>query len=137
MPLYDYLCAGKCGREFEEYKSYQDRNDVFCCGLQAIKLICSNPTVFNDTKYIFTAAPGQFGKKGADVSGRSNFKKLLRDNGLADASVKECLSVKPSKDTGFKRKQAIKNTMAKIHKEGLAGSVKGFAKDVLNMKVKT
>ena len=134
--IYQYFCSGKCKREFEEIRSYSDRNDVFCCGVRAGKFICSSPTVFNDTKYIFTAQPGQFGKSGSDVSGRSNFKKLLHREGLADASVKECMSVKPKKDDGYKRKQAIKNTMRKIHKEGLAGSVPSFAKNVLKMKVK-
>jgi hypothetical protein len=70
------------------------------------------------------------------VQGRSHFKKLLNQNGYADASIKECMSVKPSKDNGYKRKQAIKKTMNRLQKEGIAKHVPSFAKNVLNMKVK-
>ncbi len=136
--LYQYQCLGKCGREFDELRSYENRNEVFCCGVRSLKFICGNPQVFNETKdYQFTAPPGRFGKTGVEVRGRDHYKKLMKEHGLADASLKECISVKPKKDDGFKRKQAVGKVMKKIKDEGLSGSVSGFAKDVLKMKVKT
>lgn len=135
--LYEYACAGKCGREFEEVRSYKDRNEVFCCGVRAVKFICSHPVTFNETRdYQFTAVPGRFGKKGVEVRGRGHYKSLMKEHGLADASLKECISVKPKIDNGYKRKLAVKKTMEKIKSEGLAGAVPSFARDVLKMKVK-
>lgn len=136
--LYEFICAGKCGRAFEEIRSYEERNKVFCCGIKAIKLICSNPTTFNETRdYQFTAPPGRFGKCGVEVRGRDHYKQLMKENGLADASIKECMSVKSKKDDGFRRKQVMKKVNKRISEEGLSGVVPSFTKNVLKMKVKT
>lgn len=134
--IYEYSCVGKCKKEFEEIKSYKDRNDVFCCDVKAQRLV-SLPSAFDDTKYNFTAPAGRFGKVGVEVRGRSHYKQLIKENGLADCSLKEALSVKPKADNGYKRKQVCKKANDRIRSEGLSKYVPSFMKDVVKMNVKT
>lgn len=134
--IFEYLCVGKCKREFEEIKSYADRNNVFCCNVRAQKLV-SLPAAFDDTKYNFTAPAGRFGKHGVEVRGRSHYKQLTKENGLADCSLKEAMSVKPKADNGYKRKQVCKKANDRIRSEGLSKYVPSFMKDVVKMNVKT
>lgn len=136
--IYQYSCNGKCKRIFDEQRSYENRNEVFCCGIRSSKHICLSPSVFNETRdYNFTAMPGRFGKNGVEVRGRSHYKELTKQHGLADCSLKEAMSVKPKTDNGYKRKEVCSKAMNRIASEGLAGHVKGFMKDVVKMKIKT
>ena len=135
--LYSYVCSGKCGHEFDEMKSYADRNEVFCCGVRSHKLICMEPNVFNETQhYNFTALPGRFGKQGIEVRGRSHYKQLIKEHGLADCSLKEAMSVKPKADNGYKRKQVIKKAASRMKSEGILKHVPSFMKDVVKMNIK-
>ena len=134
--IYEYFCVGKCKRNFEEIKSYADRNDVFCCDVRAQKLV-SLPSAFDDTKYNFSAPAGRFGKQGVEVRGRSHYKQLTRENGLADCSLKEAMSVKPKQDDGYKRKQVVRKAANRMRSEGILKHVPSFMKDVVKMNIKT
>lgn len=84
--IYEYSCE-VCGRFFEEVRSYQERNNVYCCGIQAAKLI-SCPSTDKDKAYSFTTE--MFDGKPVEITSKGQYKRLLKQHHIADASIKEC-----------------------------------------------
>jgi len=124
--IYEYFCK-VCKKEFEEHRPYERRNEVFCCGKKAVKLLCSNPQITNETRdYNFTTR--NFGKP-VHIYGKAQYKRLLKQHGFADATVKECLSVKPSTRESYKvtnkRKEIVNKIQKRLYEEGINQHLKG------------
>ena len=84
--IYSYCCQ-ECGRSFEEFRSVEERFNVFCCGKRADKLI-SLPNTHKDLAYNFTT--DMFDGKPVQVRSKEHYKGLMKQYGIADASPKEC-----------------------------------------------
>lgn len=84
--IYEYSCE-ICGRIFEEFKSIEQRNNVFCCKRRAVKII-SLPNTTKDKAYEFTTE--MFDGKPIEVRSKEQFKRMLKKHGIADASPREC-----------------------------------------------
>lgn len=83
--LYQYHCQN-CGKEFEEFRMYEERNNVFHCGARALKMI-GQVNTHKDLQYSFTTE--MFGKP-VQIASKGHYKRLLKQHGLADASIQEC-----------------------------------------------
>src|SRR3990167_8535594 len=120
--IYEYSCS-KCGKVFEEFRSFIDRNNVTHCGKQAIKLI-SLPNTDKDLSYNFNT--DIFGGKQIQVRSKGHYKELLRQHKMLDASPKECIREgrikKKSKEIEYKGqvKNRAKRIMERMKKENVA-----------------
>ena len=83
--LYEYHC-NVCGEYFDRFKSVELRNDVYCCGRKAFKLL-SLCNTHKDKAYYFTTE--MFDGKPTEVRSKEQYRGLLKKNGIADASTKE------------------------------------------------
>lgn len=126
--LYEYECT-VCGRRFEKVNSVKDRYNAFCCGQKALKLITDRIYCPDDLIYQFDA--NFFGNKPVNIYSRKQYKSLLKKHNLADATVKECLSVKPKEDNCYKseRRKIAKNLAEKMYQSQVNHAVKSWMKD--------
>ena len=120
--LYEYECP-ECHKKFELFLSVDQRDSVNCCGVKCIRFI-SNFHTNDDLMYQFNA--DYFGNRPVNIYSRSQYKGLLKQHGLADCTIKDCLSVKKKKDSDYKpeRKKLAEKISKRLHQEGLAKHVR-------------
>ncbi len=111
-----------CGKEFEEYQKMNDEHKAFHCGIEAQRVFTTFHTP-KDKQYYFDA-PNKDGSM-REIRSRGLYKKYLKDNGYADASAKECLSIKPNKDGRERAIKLAKKCANKIREKGAMSWVKG------------
>jgi len=129
--IYEYECE-VCGKEFEEVKSYKERENVFCCGTKAQKLICRNVHTDDDQMWNFVA--GYIGNKPINIHSKQQHKRLLKKHGLVDETTRNCLTIKPKKESDhkYKRQRMIKNIQEQVHQDGLSRHFKPFVQEKFN-----
>jgi hypothetical protein len=133
MPLYEYVCD-RCGTMFDEFKFVKDRNDVFHCGIKATKLLGQ---VYTDPDLSYTGKTELFGGT-KYIHSKSQFKRLLSNNNLVDASPSECRQEakmkKKSREKDFQRN--IRKEADSMAKQFQRDSVQHVAKDALTKIIK-
>lgn len=82
---YEFECI-ICGCYFDVIQRMSDKHKAFHCGIEA-RRIWSAPATDKDLAYNFTTH--QFGQSVVIYSKRQ-YKNLLKQHNLADASIKEC-----------------------------------------------
>ena len=122
--IYEYLC-GVCKKQFDEIRSYEKRHEVFHCGQRATKLVSCGSIDFFNTKPI-----QRITKSGEMVTCRTRkeYRDYLRKNGLADATPRECLSIKPKSNVARTKRMAQRIT-ERCKQDGILESVPKFLKD--------
>ena len=129
--LYDYFC-NKCKKEFEELVSYKDRDTIVCCGRKALRLFPSRIYTDKDRAYNFTSTV--FNGKPIEVSSKGQYKKLMKQYGMADCSIKESVSVRPKDHVALnkpKRQALARKMAARMQKEGVSHAVPSFFNKVI------
>jgi putative FmdB family regulatory protein len=135
MPIYEYCCE-ICDREFEEYKSITERNEVFCCGKRATKLI-GNINTHKDRAYNFTTE--MFNGKLIEVRSKGHYNRLLKQHGIIDASQKEAFQharhckIRNENDRRIETKKRAKKLVNKMKKE----NVNHVAKEAITKLLKS
>ena len=124
---YSFECQ-VCGRQFDELQGMNDEHIAFHCGRRAKRVWLSFYTD-KDLMYQFDTTifgPGQKGEA-VNIHSRRQYKGLLKQHGLADATVRDCLSVKPKSDAEHKTRirQLAKKMEKKIYEQGAMPWVKG------------
>lgn len=114
MPIYEFKCK-KCGVPFEVVQKMNiEEHIAFHCDTKAQRIF----SVFQtnaDLMYQFTCSA--FGKP-VEINSRRQYKKLLKKNGAADATISECLSVKRKDNSKDKVKKLSKDVRKEIHDKG-------------------
>ena len=132
--IYQYHCD-ICKRDFTERKSVSLRNDVFCCGQQAKRNQVYMFYTEADQMYNFRSE--HFGNMPIDIHSRKQYKHLLKRHGMVDASVKECLQVKPDKNKGkYQQRQLVRKVANRLCKDGIAKHFKSFVQNFAVKKEK-
>ena len=119
--IYPFRCV-ICNTVFEVYQSMNDEHRAFHCGMEAQRIFTA-PHTNKDQMYYFNV-PNKDGSM-REIRSRGLYKKYLKDNGYADATVKECLSVKPKNDVKERAMKLAKKCADKIYKKGAMDWVKG------------
>lgn len=132
MPIYDYECS-VCKRRFEEYRSVEERREVFCCSERADKLISqvyTNP----DLSYKFYTEI--FGKPVYVRSG-NHYRELLKKNNMPDASPAECMQHAKMRKRHRKEEDMVrvKRMAEDCVKDFKSNNVLGSAKDAVDLLV--
>ena len=114
MPTYLFKCL-VCNNDFQVVQSMDREHIAFHCDTKAQRVY----TVFNtnkDSMYKFTCTA--FGKP-VEIHSRTQYKKLLKANNAPDATVRECLSVKPKDNTKEKIKKLSTDLKKEIYEKGM------------------
>lgn len=128
MPLYDFQCR-KCNKVFDEFARVGDAGKVKHCGVKAKRLftLSGKSRHTGDLQYNFVAE--YLGDKPVQINSRTQYRRLLKKNNLVDASPKECLQVKPDKNSQKyhmrKLGEKVKETMGR---DGVLKHFPGFLK---------
>ena len=127
--IYEFECK-VCHREFEEFAKVDERDNVECCGVKALRLLPSSLQHMIEEKYQFNRNNG---KETKWISSRQQYKKALKEEGLVDLSRRDMMSIKPFKDPyKQKRKEAVNRVFKQAQKDGIdRHKVGNFMKDVL------
>ena len=120
MPLYIYECV-ECGKTFEEVQTMNAIHTANHCDKVA-KRVFTVPQVDKDMMYQFTTSA--FGKP-VDIYSRRQYKKLLKKHGCADATIADCLSVKPKNDIKDTARKVAKELKEEIYEKGAMDYVLG------------
>lgn len=130
--IYEYECS-VCGRGFVEIKPISERDDVYCCHFRADRVVVNCFETDVDRAYKFVA---DFGGNPRQINSKNQYKRLLKEKGLIDASPKECLQIKKKKDSEYRRPELTKNIIKKLHQEGLCQYVRPWIKDNFTKNVR-
>ena len=127
--LYEYECP-ICGKEFTEFRSVSERNNVFCCGTRAIKLI-SLPNTDKDKAYEFET--DAINGKPIDIRSKAQYKRLLKENHIADASPRECFqqAERCRKNNEISRQNRIRNRAKEVANKMRESNVLKEGKEIL------
>ena len=111
-----------CNIEFVEFQKMNDVHKAFHCGIEAQRVFAV-PNTNRDKMYYFDVK----NKDGSmsEIRSRGLYKKYLEKNGYADATVKDCLSVKPKNDHRERAVKLAKKCQNKIWEKGAMSWVKG------------
>ena len=123
MPFYEYECV-VCGKNFDEFRFYKDRDNVFHCEKKAVKLI-SQVHCVKDLSYNFTTEVFNNGRP-THITSSGQYKRLLKDHRLLDASMSECKKEAVIKKKG--KEITTRNRVNKLVNETLSQ----FKKDNVN-----
>ncbi len=126
--IYEYHC-NECDRDFEEIKIVDERFNVFCCGQRATKLISSSIQTTPDLLWNFT---GEFRGQKIEITSKGQYKKVLKEHGLADVTVNEAMSVKKSQAPQNNKLKTLESSIKKkVAKEGLSKHLDGAIKTMV------
>ena len=121
------LCR-KCNKETDDSRKYN--GDTLC--KECFSLLPSKPFVsgeiFNtdkDKQYEFTT--DMFDGKPVDIHGKRHFKSLLKQHGLADASIKEC-----RQEADFRKK--LNNEDLIVNRKKVAGEIFSKNRELLRFR---
>ncbi len=135
--IYEYLCE-ICGKQWDEVKPYSERYDVFCCNSRATKLLTRN--IYTEKDLAYKHVDFRFGKP-VEIRSKGQYKRMLKQNGLADGSIKECndhaLFRKKinEESSNIDRKNVVKKMANRMRDDGVLDAVPGFMKDVLKVPI--
>lgn len=125
MATYVYYCS-KCGKTLEIQQGMNDEHSYTHCGTSSTRIFTP---FYTDKDLLYNFDTNIFGRKTKFVHSRTQYKRLLKSNGMVDATVRECLQVKPSKDpTKYSRYKVAKRITERLHQDGIAKHVGSFAK---------
>ena len=83
--IYHFRCL-ICNEEFDVVQSMNTEHKAYHCGIEAQRVWgCYTE---KDKRYYF--ATDMFDGKSVEIRSKGQYKKLLKQHGMADASVKEC-----------------------------------------------
>lgn len=105
----------------------EDRDQVMCCCVLAERVVVNEFLTDPDLAYQFNTQV--FGKQPKWIYSRAQYKRLLKENKMVDASPKECMQIKPHDNT-YKRRQVVKKMTEKMRADGVLSHVPSFLKDI-------
>jgi putative FmdB family regulatory protein len=129
MPIYEYYCS-ICEQSFDKFVSVKDRHNVSCCGSLASKII-SLPNTEKDKSYDFVT--DSINGKPMEIRSKGQYKRLLKQNGIADASPRECFqqAMKCKKSNEESRKLGIRKRAKVAAQKMRASGVVKEGKEIL------
>ena len=137
--IYEYHCR-ICGADFELSKPVNLRDDVYHCGIQAKRKVIYLFNTTPDLMYNFKSEI--FGEKSVEIHSRRQYKGLLKQHNLADASIKECRQQAKSNRKSIvatektKRKKHAKEVAKIMYKDGVIKHFPSFVNKFAKKKDK-
>ncbi len=122
--VYSFRCS-ICNEEFDVVQQMNIKHEAFHCGIEARRVWGVNTD--KDLAYSFTT--DMFGGKPVVVTSKRQFKTLLKSNGMADASIKEC-----SQEAKF-RKRVNEQTYSEKRKS-VAKEIFSKHRDLLKFRIR-
>lgn len=120
--IYHYSCDA-CDKHFDEFRSVEERHNVFHCGVRANKHITTDVQVPDDLMYQFTKT---FNGKEVRITSKQHYNRVLKENGLVNVTIPEVKSIKKNHSSAEqntkKMEDRIRSTVAK---EGLTKHLDG------------
>lgn len=128
--IYSYFCS-ICEQQFDVVQGINDKHEFTHCGHKAQRLWGAQ--VNKDLMYQFTT--DVFGKP-VEIHSKHQYKSLLKQHGLADATAKEMFEERkrPKQQSNVRTQELVKETRDVMYRDGVLKHLPGFLKKYAQAK---